>query len=359
MSVPTTMRQIAERADVSIGTVSHVINGTAKVREKLRLRVLEAIRSLGYQPSQLGRGLRRNQTSMLGMIIPDVTNPFFPAVVRGVEDVAYKRSYRVVLCNTDNDPHKETSYLNELRSYRPAGLLVIPAAESHITALLRSLASSGPPVVCVDRRPAGWDGDVVVVANEEGSYAATRHLLRMGHKHLAVITGPLHLTNASERLKGFRRALDEARVSIESEYVQEARFDRPSGYQAALRLLRMVPRPTAIFACNDLMALGVFLAARELNVACPEELSIVGFDNLDFAEFTAPALTTVHQPGYQLGATAARLLLERIDGLKQRPKKVVLQTELKVRNSTAPPWEAESFSSARRKQRYVDTVEFR
>jgi LacI family transcriptional regulator len=238
------MRQIAEQADVSIGTVSHVINGTAKVREKLRLRVLDAIRNLGYQPSQLGRGLRRNQTSMLGMIIPDVTNPFFPAVVRGVEDVAYKRSYRVVLCNTDNDPQKETSYLNELRSYRPAGLLVIPAAESHITALLRSLVSSGPPVVCVDRRPAGWDGDVVVVANEEGSYAATRHLLRMGHQHLAVITGPLHLTNAFERLKGFRRALDEARVSIESEYVQEARFDRPSGYQAALRLLRMVPRTT-------------------------------------------------------------------------------------------------------------------
>ena len=145
MSVPVTMRQIAERAEVSIGTVSHVINGTAKVREKLRLRVVEAIRSLGYQPSQLARGLRRNQTSMLGMIIPDVTNPFFPAVVRGVEDVAYKRSFRVVLCNTDNDPHKEISYLNELRSYRPAGLLVIPAAESHITAQLRSVASVRTP----------------------------------------------------------------------------------------------------------------------------------------------------------------------------------------------------------------------
>jgi LacI family transcriptional regulator len=181
----------------------------------------------------------------------------------------------------------------------------------------------------------------------------------MGHKNLAVITGPLHLTNASERLKGFRRALVEARVSIESEYVQEARFDRPSGYQAALRLLRMVPRPTAIFACNDLMALGVLLAARELNLACPEELSIVGFDNLDFAEFTAPALTTVHQPGYQLGATAARLLLERIDGLKQRAKKMVLQTELKIRNSTAPPSIADPFSGSRRKQRYVDTIAVR
>jgi LacI family transcriptional regulator len=337
MSVPVTMRQIAERAEVSIGTVSHVINGTAKVREKLRIRVVEAIRNLGYQPSQLARGLRRNQTSMLGMIIPDVTNPFFPAVVRGVEDVAYKRSFRVILCNTDNDPHKETSYFNELRSYRPAGLLVIPAAESHIAVQLRSLATSGPPVVCIDRRPTGWDGDVVVVANDAGSYAATRYLLRMGHRNLAVITGPLHLANAVERLKGFRRALDEARVSIEPEYIQEARFDRTSGYHAALRLLRMLPRPTAIFACNDLMALGVLLAARELNVSCPEELSIVGFDNLDFTEFTAPALTTVHQSGYQLGATAARLLVERIDGLKERPKKLVLPIELKIRHSSSPP----------------------
>ncbi len=354
MSVPVTMRQIAERADVSIGTVSHVINGTAKVREKLRVRVVEAIRNLGYQPSQLARGLRRNQTSMLGMIIPDVTNPFFPAVVRGVEDVAYKRSYRLVLCNTDNDPQKETSYLNELRSFRPAGLLVIPAAESHITAQLRALATSGPPIVCIDRRPTGWDGDVVVVANEAGSYAATRHLLRMGHRSLAVITGPLHLTNAAERLKGFRRALDEARISIEPEYVQEARFDRQSGYQAALRLLRMLPRPTAIFACNDLMALGVLLAARELNVSCPEELSVVGFDNLDFTEFTAPALTTVHQSGYQLGATAARLLLERIDGSKQRIKKVVLPTELKIRHSATPP--RGRSAATRRKQTYDQTV---
>src|SRR6267142_6728691 len=127
MSVPVTMRQIAEQADVSIGTVSHVINGTAKVREKLRTRVVEAIRSLGYQPSQLARGLRRNQTNMLGMIIPDVTNPFFPAVVRGVEDVAFKGGYRLVLCNTDNDAAKEKAHLEQLRSYHPAGLLVIPA----------------------------------------------------------------------------------------------------------------------------------------------------------------------------------------------------------------------------------------
>ena len=350
MSAPVTMRQIAERAEVSIGTVSHVINGTAKVREKLRLRVVEAIQNLGFQPSQLARGLRRNRTSMWGMIIPDVTNPFFTTVVRGVEDVAYKRSYRVVLCNTDNDVSKELSYLNELSSYRPAGLLVIPAAESNIATQLQLLAASGPPVVCIDRRPRGWSGDVVVVANEAGAYRATRHLLQMGHHQLAAITGPMHLANAVERLNGFKRALAEARVTIEPEYIQEARFDRNSGYEAAMRLLRMLPRPTAIFACNDLMALGVLLAAREASLRCPEDLSIVGFDNLDLTEFTAPALTSVHQPGYQLGTTAARLLLERIDGLKQRPKKVVLQTELKIRSSVASP--SVPFSSPRRKPRY-------
>jgi len=329
------MREIAERAGVSIGTVSHVINGTATVRDKLRKRVLEVISNLGYQPSELARGLRRNQTSMLVMMIPDVTNPFFPAVVRGVEDVAYKSSFRLVLCNTDNDPRKEVSYLSEMRSYRPAGWLVIPSADSELASKFQSIVS-GPPVVCIDRQPPGWQGDVVLAANESGAYSAARHLLRMGHRQLAVITGPLHLANAVERLEGFKRALNEAKVKIDPDYIQEARFERVSGYHAALRLLRMLPRPTAIFACNDLMALGVFLAARELAIRCPEDLSIVGFDNLDFAEFTAPALTTVHQSGYQLGTAAARLLLDRITGSVRPPQTVVLPSELKVRNSVAP-----------------------
>jgi len=346
------MRQIAERAEVSIGTVSHVVNDTAKVREKLRQRVLDAIRSLGYQPSQLARGLRRNQTNIVVMIMPDITNPFFPAVVRGVEDVAYKHSLRLVLCNTDNDPGKETSYLNELRSYRPAGWLVIPAADSEMTAQLRSVA--GTPVVCIDRQPPGWKGDVVLVANEAGSHSATRHLLRMGHRQLAVITGPLHLTNAVERLNGFKRALAEGKVRIEPEYIQEAQFNRQSGYQAATRLLRMLPRPTAIFACNDLMAMGVLQAVRELGMHCPEDVSIVGFDDLDFAEFTAPALTSVHQPGYQLGTTAARLLLDRIDGSQEPAQKITLPSELKIRHSVASLPQAVLPSRPKRRETAVE-----
>ena len=337
MTRPVTMRQIAELAGVSIGTVSHVINETAAVRPKLRDRVLEAIHSLGYQPSALARGLRRNQTNMLGMVIPDITNPFFPGVVRGVEDVAFRRSFRVILCNADNDPSKEASYVRELRSYHIAGLLIIPAASADIASHLRAYASASVPVVCIDRVPEGWKGDAVLVANEEGSYLVTRHLIQMGHRRLAVITGPLKLNNAAERLKGFTRALQEAHLSVDPEFVQEARFDAPSGYQAAVRLLRMLPRPTAIFASNDLMAFGTLQATRELGLRCPEDVSIAGFDSLEFSSLTDPSLTSVYQPGYQLGATAARLLLQRVDGMRFAPKKLLLPTELRKRNSVGPP----------------------
>jgi DNA-binding LacI/PurR family transcriptional regulator len=337
MTAPVTMRQIAERAKVSIGTVSHVINGTATVRAHLRDRVTEAIRALGYQPSALAQGLRRKRTTMLGMIIPDVTNPFFPGVVRGAEDVAFKHSYRIILCNADNDPEKESSYLRDLRSYHIAGLLIIPSRGAEVGAQLKTYFSGPVPAVCIDRVPPGWKGDAVLVANEDGAYEATRHLLQLGHRRLALITGPMDLTNAAERAKGFRRALQEARVPIDPEFVQEARFDMPSGYQAALRLLRMLPRPTAILASNDLMALGVLQAARELQVRCPEELSIVGFDSVEFCNFTDPSLTSVYQPGYQLGATAARRLLQRIDGIESAPRRILLPTELRKRNSSSAP----------------------
>jgi DNA-binding LacI/PurR family transcriptional regulator len=248
----------------------------------------------------------------------------------------------VILCNADNDPAKEASYVRELRSYRIAGLLMIPASGADIAGDLRTYASASVPVVCIDRVPDGWKGDAVLVANEEGAYLITRHLIEMEHQRLAVITGPLKLTNAAQRLKGFRRALNEAGLEISAESIQEARFDTASGYESALRLLRRRPRPTAIFACNDLMALGVLQAARELNLRCPEDLSIAGFDSLEFSNFTDPSLTSVYQPGYQLGATAARLLLQRVDGLRSAPKKILLPTELKKRNSVGPPCACDS-----------------
>ncbi len=339
------MKQIAQMAEVSLGTVSHVLNGSARVREPLRRRVLEAVESLGYQPSQLARGLRRDKTNMIGMIIPDVTNPFFPAVVRGAEDLAFANGYRLVLCNTDNDHSKELVHLNELRTYLPAGLIVIPSNFSDLTAQAQSYRKAGAAVVCVDRLPKHWNGDSVTADNEDGAYRATRHLIQTGHRQLATITGPLHLTNAQERLAGFRRALQDAKISIAPEYIQETTFDKRGGYTKTTLLLRMLPRPTAIFAGNDMIAFGVLLAIRDAGLRCPEDISLMGFDNLELAEMTNPPLSSVSQPGYQLGTTAAQILLDRVAGDKGPAKHCVLETALQLRESVAPPLAAAKSSN--------------
>jgi LacI family transcriptional regulator len=331
------MKDIARIAGVSLGTVSHVLNGTAGVREPVRRRVLEAVRSSGYQPSQLARGLRRVQTNVIGMIIPDITNPFFPAVVRGAEDLAFSNGYRLILCNTDNDHSKELAHLNELRTYLPAGLIVIPSTFSDLTVQAQSYRAAGAGVVCIDRLPKGWDGDSVTADNQTGAYRATQHLVKMGHKRLAMIIGPLHLTNAEERLNGFRQAIEEARLELAPEYVQETTFDKQGGASKARLLLRLIPRPTAIFAGNDMIALGVLTAIREAGLRCPEDVSVMGFDDLDLAETTNPALSSVSQSGYQLGMTAARILLERIGGDAGPARHVVIETSLKVRDSVAIP----------------------
>ena len=327
-------------AGVSLGTVSHVLNNSAKVSEPKRARVLEAVQAVGYQPSQLARGLRRETTNMIGMIIPDILNPFFPAVVRGAEDVAFSNGYRLILCNSDNDHSKEIIQLNELRTYLPAGLIVIPSNFSDLTAQAESYRRAGAGVVCVDRLPKNWSGDSVTADHEAGAYSATKHLLQLGHTRLGIITGPLHLTNAKERLGGFKRALKQAKVTISSEHIQETTFDKQGGHAKTLVLLRLIPRPTAIFASNDMMALGALLAVRESGLRCPEDVSIMGFDDMDLCETTNPSLSSVSQSGYQLGTTAARLLLDRRQGHASPAKNIVLKTALKLRDSVAPPTDA-------------------
>ena len=331
------MKQIADMAGVSLGTVSHVLNDSARVREPLRKRVLEAVEALGYQPSELARGLRRDKTNMLGMVIPDVTNPFFPAVVRGAEDVAFSNGYRLVLCNTDNDHQKELAHLNELRTYLPSGLIVIPSSFSDLTVQAERYRRAGAAVVCVDRLPKRWNGDSVTVANEQGAYAATRHLIKIGHRRLAAIAGPLHLTNAKQRLDGFRRALTKSKLTAAPEYVQETSFDRAGGHTKSRLILKLLPPPTAIFAGNDMIALGVIQAIREFGLHCPKDVSVMGFDDLDFAELISPSLSSVSQSGYQLGAMAARILMDRLKGDNGSPKHLILETQLKIRDSVSPP----------------------
>ncbi|MCU1297728.1 MAG: LacI family transcriptional regulator [Acidobacteriaceae bacterium] len=330
------MKHIAKRAGVSLGTVSNVINNTTPVKEDLRRRVTDAIQQLQYHPSRLAQGFRRNQTTILGMIIPDITNPFFPAIVRAVEDVAYQNSYRLMLCNADNDPSKEIEYLKELRSYRMAGLILIPSVMSQINAL-SDLELGDVPVVCIDRRPANWEGDSVTVNNAKGTEEATCYLLGMGHRAIAIITGSLHLTNAIGRLDGFRAAMRSHQVAVDPEYIQEGRFDRLSGYEKMKILLSLPTRPTAVVASNDLIALGVLSAAREAKLDCPGDISIVGFDDLEISELTNPPLTTVAQPGYQMGVQGINLLLKRLKSSDQKAEDVVLMPELRIRQSAGPP----------------------
>jgi LacI family transcriptional regulator len=331
------MKQIAQLAGVSLGTVSHVLNDSAKVREPLRKRVLDAVLEAGYQPSQLARGLRRDKTNIIAMIIPDIVNPFFPGVVRGAEDIAFANGYRLVLCNTDNDHAKELVHLNALRTYLPSGLIVIPSNFSDLTAQTESYRNSGSAVVCVDRLPRNWDGDSVTTDNVEGAYHATKYLIELGHRHLAAITGPLHLTNAQERLKGFKRGLRHAGLEAAPGYLQETTFDRAGGYAKAKILLRMLPRPTAILAGNDLIALGALAAIREEKLRCPEDISLIGFDGLDLTEATTPQLSSVYQSPYQLGAAAAQLVLDRVADSACPVRQIVLKTELKIRESVAAP----------------------
>ena len=329
------MKQIAKKAGVSLGTVSHVLNNTVRVSEPLRKQVLNAVKALGYQPSQLARGLRRDRTNMVGMIIPDVTNPFFTAVVRGAEDVAFAHGHRLILCNTDNDHDKELVHLNALRTYLPAGLLVIPSNFSDLTTQAEFYRKAGAAVVCIDRLPRHWEGDAVTASNEEGVYSATKFLIRLRHRRLAMITGPLHLTNAQDRLHGFRRAVREAKLRLSSKCILETTFDRQGGYTKASILLSAQPRPTAIIAGNDLIAFGVLQAIRKAGLRCPEDVSVIGFDDLELSEMTDPPLTTVHQPGYEMGATGAKILLKRLSAEFRAPERVILDTQLKMRQSVA------------------------
>lgn len=331
------MKQIAQIAGVSLGTVSHVLNNTARVRETLRKRVLDAVKLNGYQPSQLARGLRRDKTNILAMIIPDILNPFFPGVVRGAEDVAFANGCRLVLCNTDNDHQKELVHLNALQTYLPTGLIVIPSDFSDLTVQAESYRNVGAAVVCIDRLPRNWKGDSVTINNAAGANSATAHLIGLGHRHLAAITGPLHLTNAQDRLKGFKRAVRQAGIELAPHSIQETTFDRAGGYSKTKLLLQCSPRPTAILALNDMIALGALIALREEHLRVPDDISIIGFDGLDLGEITTPQLSSVYQSPYQLGAEAAQLALDRVACKDSPVRQIVLKTELRIRESVAPP----------------------
>ena len=328
-----TMRDVAELAGVSLTTVSHVINRTRFVSDDVTGRVLTAMEQLQYRPNELARSLRRGQTNTLGLILPDSANPYFAEIGHAIEATSSELGYNVILCNTHGDETKEEHYVNVLRNKQVDGILFV-AAGDQAQSIIPTLGEDFP-VLLVDRELVGVRTDVISVDNHLGGLLAGRHLLELGHRRIACISGPSRVRPSAERISGYTQALEEAGLSFDPDLFRMGDFHPNSGYQATLDLLQLPDPPTAIFTCNDLMAIGVIRAASELGLRVPDDLSLVGFDDIELASYTIPPLTTISQPINQMGAIAAKTLITHIeeDGSPE-PTRRLLPVELVVRGST-------------------------
>jgi LacI family transcriptional regulator len=330
-----TMNDVARLANVSIATVSHVINGTRFVSVERVERVQAAMQELGYTPDATARSLRVGRTHTIGLVIPDTTNPFFAALARWIEEAGFESGYTTILANSDERPDREHRYVSTLVSKRVDGLILAPSRGDH-GALTELLKNARMHVVVVDRDAALPNADVVLYDNAGGSYAATRHLLDLGHTCIACIAGPADATSAAERVKGFRKAIADAGLSLPRHAVVEADFHFSGGREATARLLASKERFTALFAANDLMAAGAVRALAERGISVPGQMSVIGFDDAPLAEMISPALTTTRQPLQDMAQAAMSLLLARITGRNGGPPtRRVLPTSLVVRESTA------------------------
>ena len=329
-----TMKDVAERARVSVSTVSHVLNGTRKVSDETRGEVLAAVEELSYRPNLLAKGLKTRRTYTIGLLIPDIQNSFFTSVVRGVEDVALSRGYHLFLCNTDEDPGREHGYIRELAKKRVDGLMVAPSArrESNVG----RLRNEGVPFVLVDREVEGVDADVVGVDNRGGMRLIAEHLVGLGHRRIGMISGPLDKASGYERHEGLREALADLGVGLKRSLVRFGDFRTAGSREGAGELLNLPSPPTALVTANNQMTLGALLTVNEMGLRVPGDLSVVGFDDPEWAPLTGPPLTTLAQPTYEMGVRAARMLLDRIEnGSDDRSKKDLLEPWLMVRGSTS------------------------
>jgi LacI family transcriptional regulator len=301
------------------------------VSEGLREQVLRAARELDYRPNRVARNLRVRATRTVGVVIPDIVNPFFTAMVRGIEDALQSVDYTLLLGNSDGRAERERLYLDTLRAEGVAGILFVPSNDQ--PEAYASLGRSGVPVVAIDRSPVGLDVDLVTVTNEDGAHGAVAHLCAHGWRRVGLVGGPSHLNVARERERGYERALREAGMPVDPDLVRRADFKEQGGYDAMRSLLGLADRPTAVFVANNLMAMGALHAIGDAGLAIPKDVGIVCFDDVPWGAWLQPPLTVVAQPASELGATAARILIGRLHDPAGPARKVVLPTRLVVRAS--------------------------
>ncbi len=336
-----TIKDVAKKAGVSVMTVSRVINGKKNVREDTREKVLKAIEELGYIPNSIARSLTLKKTATIGLVISDITNPFFTTIVRGVEDTAISKHFTVILCNTDENPEKESMYVEVLARNKVDGVIFTSASGKK--APLKSLFIRNIPLVLIDRTIEGLeDVDIVRGDSISGAYMLTKHLIDLGHRRIGIIVGSKAISTAVDRVEGYKRALKDSNIPIDESLIrinEKSKFSKEDGYRLTKELRNMENSPTAIFGGNNLMAIGAILAIRELGLSIPDDISLVSFDDIESLSEVYPFLTVVKQPAYTMGVLATELLIRRIenkDKIKEK-REILLKPELIIRRSTAPP----------------------
>jgi len=329
-----TVHDVAKRAGVAPITVSRVINNSGYISEATRERVKATIKEIGYVPNTLARGLRSKRTNTLGLIVTDITNPYFTLMARGVEDVAGDSNYTVIYCNTDESETKEEKYANILAQRQVEGVLLVPAGGNDRT--IKFLEANGISVVILDRRVSGVEKDFVCSDSKNGANLLVKLLIKLGHERIAIITGPKNVSTSTDRVAGYRRALKESGYG-KNELIYYGAFNQQSGYELTQQAMNHTPRPTAILGANNFIAIGITKALHDLSVDVPGDVSVVGFDDLPESMLVRPFLTVARQPAYDMGRSATELLLKRISGdLPEDCQEVIFQTEIVERESVGP-----------------------
>ncbi|HEX2909820.1 MAG TPA: LacI family DNA-binding transcriptional regulator [Chloroflexia bacterium] len=338
------IKEVAEAAGVSTASVSRVLSNHPNVRPELRERVMEAVNKLNYRPNLLARSLRSQQTSTIGLIVSDIRNPFFTSVSRAVEDTAYEQGFRVVLCNTDENPEKEAMYLNLMQDENVAGVLLSPTWQ---TAARFNASNYEFPLVIIDRSIKNGNVDLVLLDNIAAGYQLTNHLITNGYRRIAAILGTESSTGI-ERRQGYEEAMQAHGLVPAQELVKFVDPKIEAGYATSLKMLKLNQPPDAILTSNSLLGAGALMAIRECNLAIPEDVALVSFDETTWASLVQPALTVIAQPTDEIGKTATELLFQRIADPNRPARKVILQGNLIVRQSSAARHSKKSSSSKTR-----------
>ncbi|MGG4142630.1 LacI family DNA-binding transcriptional regulator [Paenibacillus algorifonticola] len=329
-----TIKDIAKKANVAISTVSYVLNGTKNVKPETKERIMNAIKELNYHPSMAARSLKSRKTLTIGIVVPDISNAFFTEIIRGIEDLFNEHAYSVILCNTDEDQAKELRYLNTLFEKDIDGLIFLGTGKN------RDVFNNRKdfPVVVVDRKvvdkKAGESFSSVMIDNVHGGFEATNFLLSQNRSEVMLVIGDLSIQNSRDRLEGYKKALALHGVAYDESLVYECKVSHEAGYVFMDKLLEKPFAYRSIFAANDLLALGIMKALFQKGYRIPEDIAIVGYDNIPTSYLVVPALTTINQPKYQMGKKAGELLLKKINAESHLVEHIVLKPELVIREST-------------------------